>query len=452
MDECHKSRNKRQQLKLAGHHLFFVESQKHSHQNRKLPLIPYDIFSTTMKSIALLTFVSGILIKDDFQKISPQATAYTTSTSSIPNLKKKSSPFRSYCSTSFLLPPSPTQLLLSRSNGIAEDASEEEVSLELQRTKERFEKMMRQQQQNSAGNTGAPLSQEEETLYQQFIVEPANKLKTELQELNLKSTGRKPDLARRLASYYAQEKQNEKRNNNGDKDESEDLLESNGLSSTTGEASDAVTHFASISPLSDTASKALTAASISTPTPIQQTAIPFLHEKDENCILHGATGSGKTLAYLLPITERIQERMHLISQNPNDHPPIFLVLTPTRELASQVAGIAKALLNDCPSINVRLVLEATNIAPSSFSKRALNREDIERGEQHNYGGRTTDKGSKTNNAHYKTDMNQPQIIIGSAKSIYKSLFGDDELPGSPTPKPLAKEFITNGKITPTCCF
>ena len=68
-----------------------------------------------------------------------------------------------------------------------------------------------------------------------------------------------------------------------------------------------------------------------TPTPIQRAAIPaVLAGRD---VLAGAqTGTGKTAAFVLPILQRLRE--------PQGCAPRALVLTPTRELAAQVAESA----------------------------------------------------------------------------------------------------------------
>ncbi|HEX8782712.1 MAG TPA: DEAD/DEAH box helicase [Steroidobacteraceae bacterium] len=68
-----------------------------------------------------------------------------------------------------------------------------------------------------------------------------------------------------------------------------------------------------------------------TPTPIQRAAIPaVLAGRD---VLAGAqTGTGKTAAFVLPILQRLHE--------PQGCAPRALVLTPTRELAAQVAESA----------------------------------------------------------------------------------------------------------------
>lgn len=73
----------------------------------------------------------------------------------------------------------------------------------------------------------------------------------------------------------------------------------------------------------------LTGMGIEAPTPIQSQAIPALLE-GRDVIGQARTGSGKTLAFGIPIIERC---------DPNLRGVQALILTPTRELAIQVAGV-----------------------------------------------------------------------------------------------------------------
>jgi ATP-dependent RNA helicase RhlE len=77
---------------------------------------------------------------------------------------------------------------------------------------------------------------------------------------------------------------------------------------------------------------ALTAAGYTTPTPIQEQAIPYvLAGKDVQGIAQ--TGTGKTAAFALPILQRLlTNRRH-----PGKKGTRVLVMAPTRELASQIA-------------------------------------------------------------------------------------------------------------------
>ncbi|BAU26340.1 ATP-dependent RNA helicase DeaD [Aneurinibacillus soli] len=72
---------------------------------------------------------------------------------------------------------------------------------------------------------------------------------------------------------------------------------------------------------------------ITTPTPIQEQAIPVLLQ-GRDVIGKAQTGTGKTLAFLLPIMEKIDLSINHIQA---------LIITPTRELALQVTAEAKKL-------------------------------------------------------------------------------------------------------------
>ena len=78
--------------------------------------------------------------------------------------------------------------------------------------------------------------------------------------------------------------------------------------------------------------KAIKAQCYTTPTPIQQHSIPAILEKKD--ILAGAqTGTGKTASFTLPILELLSQKSNTQSQKRDIK---VLILTPTRELASQV--------------------------------------------------------------------------------------------------------------------
>ncbi|MDW7671994.1 MAG: DEAD/DEAH box helicase [Bacillota bacterium] len=72
---------------------------------------------------------------------------------------------------------------------------------------------------------------------------------------------------------------------------------------------------------------------IITPTPIQESTIPFLL-RGEDVIAQAQTGTGKTLAFLLPIMEKLDPAQTHVQG---------LVITPTRELALQITQEAKKL-------------------------------------------------------------------------------------------------------------
>ena len=81
--------------------------------------------------------------------------------------------------------------------------------------------------------------------------------------------------------------------------------------------------------------KAVSEQGYTIPTPIQAQSIPHVLAGSD---LMGAaqTGTGKTAAFVLPIIQKIL-RHASNSASPARHPIRALVLTPTRELAVQVA-------------------------------------------------------------------------------------------------------------------
>jgi len=79
------------------------------------------------------------------------------------------------------------------------------------------------------------------------------------------------------------------------------------------------------------------------PTAIQVRAIPAIME-GHDVIGKAATGSGKTLAFGIPIVETWLSRQGSAEQNKGEkHTPIALILSPTRELAHQIADHIKQL-------------------------------------------------------------------------------------------------------------
>ncbi|WP_330925730.1 DEAD/DEAH box helicase [Candidatus Sororendozoicomonas aggregata] len=89
-------------------------------------------------------------------------------------------------------------------------------------------------------------------------------------------------------------------------------------------------------PLNKRLLKALDALSLTTPTPVQQQAIPFILA-GKDMLVGAETGSGKTAAFLLPMLHRFHE-----TPSPRSVTRA-LVLVPTRELARQVLRQCEAL-------------------------------------------------------------------------------------------------------------
>lgn len=75
--------------------------------------------------------------------------------------------------------------------------------------------------------------------------------------------------------------------------------------------------------------EALAQKGFETPTPIQEQVIPILLEGKNNVVGQAQTGTGKTAAFGLPIVQNLKEKTNTVQA---------LILTPTRELALQVAN------------------------------------------------------------------------------------------------------------------
>ncbi|MBN1175667.1 DEAD/DEAH box helicase [Candidatus Woesearchaeota archaeon] len=89
--------------------------------------------------------------------------------------------------------------------------------------------------------------------------------------------------------------------------------------------------------LSDNTVKALEKKGYTTPTTIQARVIPLLLEGKKDVVGQSQTGTGKTASFALPILERIKENSKTVQA---------IILTPTRELAMQVAGEIISLKGD----------------------------------------------------------------------------------------------------------
>ena len=83
----------------------------------------------------------------------------------------------------------------------------------------------------------------------------------------------------------------------------------------------------------------LHSARFTTPTPIQERAIPVAMEGHDILGL-AQTGTGKTAAFALPILHRL---ITIAARPPQSRAPRALVLAPTRELADQIAATFKLL-------------------------------------------------------------------------------------------------------------
>eukprot|EP00099_Drosophila_melanogaster_P017635 NP_608544.1 DEAD box protein 21E2 [Drosophila melanogaster] len=75
-------------------------------------------------------------------------------------------------------------------------------------------------------------------------------------------------------------------------------------------------------------------------TGIQKQGMPVVHG-NEHCLIAAETGCGKTITYLLPIVDKLLQKEVVTERKLNT--PRVLILTPGRELATQIAGVTEKL-------------------------------------------------------------------------------------------------------------
>jgi superfamily II DNA/RNA helicase len=346
-----------------------------------------------------------------------------------------------------ILPSSSSSCIHSSPSNIEEDEAlaRTKKQLEIMKGKSKASSYNNNHNNNvsddSSANNDEGNAEEKEEMYQQFVKKPANTLKEELRALKLPAKGRKPDLARRLVDYHTSSTDvNMNANGNAiahDNDVVEEkepeILEPvvpeqwQNHDDPSTKNIPPISKFANLQ-LSDTAGIALANAGFTKPTGIQATALPLLAKQRESLIIHAETGSGKTLTYLLPITETLwKEHDNLDGSASSSSSSYALILTPTRELAAQVAGVASVL---SPPNSVRLVTTPTNLIRETYESKEKSESE--------FGGRFDSVIGSGQGGGTK-------IIVGSAKSILISLFGDSKMPAPPTSKPEAKAFLKGVK-------
>ncbi|XP_077227361.1 DEAD-box ATP-dependent RNA helicase 31-like [Tasmannia lanceolata] len=113
----------------------------------------------------------------------------------------------------------------------------------------------------------------------------------------------------------------------------------------------------SISPLS---LKGIKAAGYDRMTMVQEATLPVIL-KGKDVLAKARTGTGKTVAFLLPAIE-VVVRLPPPDRDQKRPPINVLIICPTRELASQAATEANALLKYHSSIGVQVVIGGTRLA------------------------------------------------------------------------------------------
>jgi superfamily II DNA/RNA helicase len=103
------------------------------------------------------------------------------------------------------------------------------------------------------------------------------------------------------------------------------------------------------------------------PTPIQAEAIPVVLQ-GRDVMGAAQTGTGKTAGFSLPIIQRLLAHANN-SASPARHPVRALILTPTRELADQVAENVKAYSRHTP-LRSTVVFGGVDIGPQTAALRS----------------------------------------------------------------------------------
>jgi ATP-dependent RNA helicase RhlE len=116
--------------------------------------------------------------------------------------------------------------------------------------------------------------------------------------------------------------------------------------------------------LSEPLLRALSDSGYTTPTPIQQKAIPSVLA-GRDLLAAAQTGTGKTAGFTLPILQRLAEKHY-----DRNRPVRALILTPTRELAAQVGeSVIKYGKHQMPRLKSDVVFGGVKINPQMLRLR-----------------------------------------------------------------------------------
>lgn len=116
--------------------------------------------------------------------------------------------------------------------------------------------------------------------------------------------------------------------------------------------------------LSESLLRAIGDSGYTTPTPIQQKAIPSVLS-GRDLLAAAQTGTGKTAGFTLPILHRLAARHY-----DRNRPVRALILTPTRELAAQVGeSVIKYGAHQMPRLKSDVVFGGVNINPQMMRLR-----------------------------------------------------------------------------------
>ncbi|XP_006645526.2 DEAD-box ATP-dependent RNA helicase 18 [Oryza brachyantha] len=115
--------------------------------------------------------------------------------------------------------------------------------------------------------------------------------------------------------------------------------------------------FSELSPaLSPEVVKALRAGGFRRCTPVQAAAIPLLLSHKDVAV-DAATGSGKTLAFVVPVVDILRRR----PSPPKPHEVLGIIISPTRELSSQIYNVAQPFFATLKGVTSMLLVGGLDI-------------------------------------------------------------------------------------------
>ncbi|CAA3028905.1 DEAD-box ATP-dependent RNA helicase 18 [Olea europaea subsp. europaea] len=117
------------------------------------------------------------------------------------------------------------------------------------------------------------------------------------------------------------------------------------------------TRFSDLNPsLSEPVLEALTAAGFEFCTPVQAATIPLLCSYKDVAV-DAATGSGKTLAFVVPLVELLRRS----SAPPKPHQVMGIIISPTRELSSQIFKVAEPFISTLSNVRPMLLVGGVEV-------------------------------------------------------------------------------------------
>lgn len=109
-------------------------------------------------------------------------------------------------------------------------------------------------------------------------------------------------------------------------------------------------------PLSPAVLEALSQAGFEFCTPVQAATIPLLCSFKDVAV-DAATGSGKTLAFVVPLVEILRR----VSPPPKPHQVMGVIISPTRELSTQIFTVAQPFISTLPNFKSVLLVGGTDV-------------------------------------------------------------------------------------------